>query len=87
MNAANTAFAVAGAIHATIENTRMERQAMRHAALQGISERNAADAVARLGHELAMAHRREAALEQELKAMKLRALRAEGQLARVVGQH
>jgi hypothetical protein len=87
MQAANTAFAIAGAIHGAIENTRMERAAWREAILQDLSDQNAAQAVAKLGHELALAHRREAMLEQELRAMKLRALAAEGKLARVVGQH
>ncbi|MBM1170096.1 hypothetical protein [Microvirga arabica] len=87
MQAAPVAFGIAAALHSTIENTKAERAAWRADILQGISEQRAADAVCRLGHALAEAHRREAALRQELKAMKLRALAAEGKLARVVGQH
>ncbi|MFC4172470.1 hypothetical protein ACFOYU_10400 [Microvirga sp. GCM10011540] len=85
--AAPVAFAVAGAIHTAIETTRAERQAQREAVLQGLSEQKAAQAVVRLGRELALSHRREGDLREELSAMRLRALRAEGQLARLVRQY
>lgn len=87
MSAAQTAFGIAGAIHAVIENTRAERQAVRQAMAQEMSDANAASAVLRLGRELAAAHRREAGLREELAAMRQRALRAEGALLRLSRQH
>ena len=86
MNAAQTAFGIAGAIHATIENTRAERQAIRQAMAQEMSDANAASAVLRLGRQLAESRRREAALRQELEAMRTRATRAEGILLRMSRQ-
>lgn len=85
--AAPVAFGIAGAIHTAIQNTRAERAAQRHAILEGLSEQRAAAAVLRLGHELALAHHREAALREELAAMRLRAVQAEGKLLRLSRQH
>ncbi|UVF18455.1 hypothetical protein HPT29_018455 [Microvirga terrae] len=85
--AAPVAFGIAAALHNTIEATRAERAAWKAEILQGLSEQKAADAVARLGYALAEAHHREADLREELAAMRLRALRAEGQLARLARQH